>query len=114
MANEIGRLAQGVRVEIEGTNAIEFIHNSEVPKHKKVTYSQIVADVKPSKDEKHWVLIKVGRDRSKYEDDLYTPTVDIKIAKLLFNSAISTRNARFATDNIKNFYLATPLDDPST
>ena len=50
MSNEIGRLAQGVRVEIEGTNAIEFIHSSEVPKHKKVTYSQIVADVKPSKD----------------------------------------------------------------
>jgi hypothetical protein len=31
-------------------------------------------------------------------------------AKLLFNSVISTPNARFMTADIKDFYLCTPMD----
>ena len=31
------------------------------------------------------------------------------LAKILFNSVISTKNARFMTGDIKNFYLNTPL-----
>eukprot|EP00957_Ditylum_brightwellii_P124950 9525310-Ditylum_brightwellii.AAC.1 len=32
------------------------------------------------------------------------------MAKRLFNSILSAKNAKFATINIKNFYLNTPMD----
>ena len=31
------------------------------------------------------------------------------VAKILFNSVVSTRNAKFMTMDISNFYLMTPL-----
>ena len=34
------------------------------------------------------------------------------VAKLLFNSVISTKGARFMTMDISNFYLMTPLSRP--
>ena len=34
------------------------------------------------------------------------------IAKILFNSVVSTRNAKFMTMDISNFYLMTPLNRP--
>jgi hypothetical protein len=34
------------------------------------------------------------------------------VAKLLFNSTISTREARFMTMDISNFYLNSPLPRP--
>ena len=40
------------------------------------------------------------------------PTADILVAKILFNSVVSTRNAKFMTMDISNFYLMTPLKRP--
>ena len=34
------------------------------------------------------------------------------VAKILFNSAISTKGARFVTIDISKFYLMTPLKRP--
>ena len=34
------------------------------------------------------------------------------VAKLLFNSVVSTRNTKFMTMDISNFYLMTPLERP--
>ena len=34
------------------------------------------------------------------------------VAKLLFNSMVSTKNAKFMTMDIANFYLMTPLTRP--
>ena len=34
------------------------------------------------------------------------------VAKLLFNSVISTKGAKFMTMDISNFYLMTPLSRP--
>lgn len=39
-----------------------------------------------------------------------TPTADLLMSKLLFNSVISSEGARFMTAGIKNFNLCTPLD----
>ena len=38
--------------------------------------------------------------------------VDLTMAKLLFNSVISTPGARFLTMDMKNFYLNTPMEQP--
>ena len=91
LANEFGRLAQGVSKRIEGTNTMYFIPKEEVPfKTKKVTYPKIVCDIRPSKVETHCTRITVGRNLLDYAGTLTTPTATIKTAKCLFNSVVST------------------------
>ena len=51
----------------------------------------------------------VGGDSINYPDDCGTPTADLLTVKLLLNSVISTKNAKFMTLDIKNFYLNTPM-----
>eukprot|EP00804_Cyclotella_cryptica_P016613 CCRYP_001939-RA/>CCRYP_001939-RA protein AED:0.44 eAED:0.49 QI:0/0/0/1/0/0/3/0/188 len=41
-----------------------------------------------------------------------TPTVDMITVKILINSVILTRNAKFMTIDIKDFYLNTPMERP--
>ena len=51
--NEIGRLAQGMKGRVEGTNTMFFINKHEVPQErfKDCTYGRIVYDYKERKDE---------------------------------------------------------------
>ncbi len=51
----------------------------------------------------------VGDDRINYPGKVATPTAEMLVAKMLFNSVISTKGARFMTMDISNFYLMTPL-----
>jgi hypothetical protein len=54
----------------------------------------------------------VGGDRINYPGEVATPTAEMLVAKMLFNSVFSTTNARFMTMDISNFYLMTPLHRP--
>jgi hypothetical protein len=54
----------------------------------------------------------VGGDRVNYPGAVATPTAEMLVAKMLFNSVISTKGARFMTMDISNFYLMTPLHRP--
>ncbi len=45
-----------------------------------------------------------------YPFELTTCTADMVSPKILWNSVISTKDARFAAADIKNMYLETPLD----
>ena len=51
----------------------------------------------------------VGGNRINYPGDVGTPTADMLLAKIIFNSVISTKGAKFMTADISNFYLNTPL-----
>ncbi len=44
-----------------------------------------------------------------YLDDCGTPTADLLTVKLLFNSVVSTNNAKFMTHDIKDSYLMMPM-----
>ena len=68
--------------------------------------------VRPEKKEKNRTRFTVGGDRINYPGEVATPTADMLVAKLLFNSVVSTKGARFMTMDISNFYLMTPLDIP--
>ena len=107
-ANELGRLAQGIR-DIAGTDTINFIPFSEVPKGEAVTYGRIVCMFRPQKDEPNRTRLTVGGNLLVALYDISTPTADLTTAKLLFNSVISTPGARFVTLDLRNFYLKTPL-----
>ncbi len=113
-ANEFGRLAQGVGDRIKGTNTIQFIHQSEVPPERMqdVTYGQFVCTIRPEKDEQNRTRLVVGGDRVNYPGEVATPTAEMLVAKILFNSVISTPGARFMTMDVGNFYLNTPLPRP--
>jgi hypothetical protein len=45
----------------------------------------------------------MGGDRIKYPGAVATPTADMLVAKLLFNSVLSTKEARFMTIDISDF-----------
>ena len=114
-ANEFGRLANGIGGRIKNpTKTIEFIFQHEVPteRMKDITYGQFVFTVRPEKAEPNWTRFTVKGDRINYPGAVATPTAEMLVAKLLFNSVISTKDARFMTMDISNFYLMTPLHRP--
>ena len=113
LANEFGRLAQGVGNRIEGTNTIHFILKSEVPfGTNKVTFPRIVCDIRPSKSETHRTRITVCGNLLPFAGILTTPTATVTTAKCLFNSVISTPGAKCMTADVKKIYLNNDLPDP--
>jgi len=51
----------------------------------------------------------VGGDRVQYDGNVSTKTADLTTAKLLFNSVVSTPNAKCMMGNLKDFYLGIPM-----
>ena len=94
-ANEIGRLAHGFGTRIvSGTNTIFFIPEDKVPAGRTVTYGRIVAKIRPQKAETHRTRLNVGGSLIHFPGDVTTPTADLLTAKLVFNSVLSTKNAK--------------------
>ena len=83
-ANEFGRLANGVVVRLKGTNTIKFIRMQDVKRFrmKDVTCGQLLCLVRPEKAE-----------TINYPGEVGTPTAEMLVANILFNSVISTKNA---------------------
>jgi hypothetical protein len=109
-ANEIGRLAQGLKSGVKGTNTIRFIRRTDVPPGRKATYGSFVVDIKTHKEENERKRLTVGGDQLEYQGDKFTRTACLTTSKVLFNSTISTPGAKFLVIDIKNFYLNTPLE----
>ncbi len=94
------------------TKTIAFIAKQDIPQARcrDITYGWIVCNYRPEKKDLHRTRITMGGNLINYPNDCGTPTADILTVKLLFNSIISTPNAKFMTINIKDFYLMTPMD----
>ena len=113
VSNEIGRLAQGIR-NVAGNDAMVFIHKHEVPHNKKVTYANMVCDVRPKKDDVYRTRLTVGGDKLDYDGDASSPAASLIETKLLINSVISVakNGARFFTFDIKDQFLQSMLPEP--
>ena len=110
LANDLGRLAQGVGTRMKkGTNTIFFVKQSAVPSDRRVSYVRLVASMRPNKAEIHRVRVTAGGDRLPYPGVTSTDTASLTTTKCLLNSVISTPNAKFMTADIKDFYYGTPL-----
>ena len=48
LANEFGRLAQGIR-DIKGSNCIRFVHKHQIPKGRNITFTRLMVDERPGK-----------------------------------------------------------------
>jgi hypothetical protein len=115
MANDLGRLAQGVGKSrpaddrIKGKDTIFFIRPHDVPVGRKVAYCKQEASLRPTKAETHRVRNCAGGDRLDFPGPTATQCASLTTTKILLNSTISTPNARFGTFDIKNFYYGTPM-----
>ena len=110
LANNLGRLAQGVGTRMPiGTNRVFFIPRSAVPAGRTVAYSRLVASIRPHKTETHRVRVTVGGNRLGFPGDTTTNCASLTTTKCLLNITISTPGARFITLDIKNFYYNTPM-----
>ena len=113
LANDSGRLAQGVKNRMQtGNSTIFFIHPSEIPAHKKVTFIRLVVDIRPLKDEKYRVRITVGGDKLDFCGDASSVAASLATVKLLLNSVVSTKDANFTIADIKDCFNASFLPDP--
>ena len=113
-ADEFGRLAQGIGGRIKGTDTIRFIHKHEIPadRFKDVTYIKFVCTIRTEKKDPYRTRATMGGNLINYPEDVGTPTANLLLIKIFFNSVISTPGAKFATADISNFYLMTPLKRP--
>jgi hypothetical protein len=115
MANNLGRLAQGVgqrqppNQRIAGTNTIFFIPKCDVSFGRQVTYCQQEASLRPTKAESHRVRNFAVWDCLDFPGPTATQTASLVTTKLLLNSTLSTPNARFSAFDNKNFYYDTPM-----
>ena len=75
-----------------------------------VTYGRIVAEIKPQKAETHCTRITVGGNLINSPGDVTTPTTDLITSNIIFNSVLSTKNAKFMCADIANLYINNPID----
>ena len=88
---------------------MHFIHARDKPRGSKTTYLNIMANIRPQKEDPYCIRFTVGGDRLDYPGPTATETAEIQTANLLFNSTISTKGGRFMCIDLKDFYLGTPM-----
>eukprot|EP00804_Cyclotella_cryptica_P018739 CCRYP_007223-RA/>CCRYP_007223-RA protein AED:0.40 eAED:0.40 QI:0/0/0/1/0/0/2/0/269 len=72
----------------------------------------MICELRPQKADPYCTQITLGGDRIRYPGDCGTKTGSLETIKLLLNSVLSTSTARFASFDISNFFLGSPLDRP--
>ncbi len=120
-ANELGHLCQGIgsgatpdSKRVAGTNTFFIINYHDIPAHKRkeIFHTMVVCEVCPDKDDPDRTRITIGGNRICFPGDVGTNTASLELFKLLFNSVLSCKGARFSTIDLKNFYLNMPMPDP--
>ena len=106
----MGHLSQGYK-SIKGQNTIFFIDKAKVPKGKRVTYARIVCTIRPQKAETHRVRLTAGGNLVSHNSITSIPTAAITTIKAYWNSVISSPGSKYATIDIKHFYLNSKLED---
>jgi hypothetical protein len=109
---ELRCLAQGMPGVSKGTNTIIFIHHENIPHNCKrdVRYVCVCVNYCQEKEDPNRTQVTVGGNLLHYPGDCSTPTVDMITVKLHLNSVISTKNTRYCTIDLKDFYLNTLMD----
>jgi len=109
-AKEMGRLAQGFK-DVKGSNTIFFIPRNKIPKNKKPVYMKINCNYRLEKQDPYRIRITVGGNQIIFKEDKSSPTCDIVTIKMHWNSVNSTPNAKYATLDVKDFYLQNDLEE---
>ena len=121
-SNELGRLLQGIgegdqgqgNQRVDGTDTFRVIKYEDIPpeRRKEICFTSTVCKVRPEKNDPNRTRITIAGTRIIPQGDVGTPTGSLELAKLVINSVLSRKGAKFACFDIENFYLGTPLDRP--
>ncbi len=120
-ANELDRLCQGIgsgstpsSQRIAGTNTFFIINYQNIPLHKRkeICHTMVVCKVRPEKDDPDRTRITISGNRICFPGDVGTNTASLELVKLLLNSILSRKGARFSTIDLKKIYLDTLMPDP--
>ena len=106
MCYELGRLSQGFGGRKDGTNTCFFMTHDEIrriPKDRTVTYARIVVDFRDQKADPYRVRVTAGGNLITFPGELTKRTADITTSKLLWNSVISTKDAKYMCADCANF-----------
>ena len=103
--NELGRLCQGIGQgskrpkpqRVEGTDTLRLIKFEGIPqdRRKQICHSMVVCKVKPHKEYPNRTCITVTGSQICYPRDVGTPTGSLDLVKIIINSVLLRRNARF-------------------
>ena len=101
---EIRRLATS-------TETIFFVKNEDISNDRKgdKTYARIVSVYRYGKKDKYRTRVTMEGNLVNFPGGCGMPTSDLLTVKLLLNSIISTKNVKFMSLDIKDFYLMTPM-----
>ena len=119
-SNELGRLCQDIGVDpynpskqrVKGTNTFHVICYDKIPleRQKGIAFSKVVCTFRPEKSDPNRTRITILGQNIKWPGDVGTKTASLDLLKLLLNIVLSYKESKFATFDIKNFYLQTLLD----
>ncbi len=87
-------------------NEIRKVHAAK----QKFTYAKIVVDYCTQKEDPHCIRITAGGDLKQYKGDISTCTADLTTSMLLWNSVLSTRDAKYMCLDIKKKNLTAMLE----
>ena len=89
---------------------IKLIHRAAVPSDKKAAYynPQVRTKIKDGALQ-YRVRGTIGGNQIQYAGDTAAHTASMQLIKILLNSVVSSKGAKFMTADIKDFYLGTPL-----
>ena len=118
--NELGRLFQGIvrgdkgpkKQRVAGTETFQFIGYEDIPRYfcMEVCHTKVVCEVCPPKEDPDRKSIMIGGNRIIYPWEFGTSTMSLELVKLILNSVISRPVGGFACFDVKNFYLAPPME----
>ena len=104
-ANELGRICQVVgkgskctkNQHVEGKNTFCIIRFEDIPRdrRKEIFHSMVVLEIRPQQEYPNRTRITVAGSRICYPGDIGTPTGSLDLVKLIINSVLYRRNARF-------------------
>ena len=117
----MGRLCQGVGTGkngkgkiIEGTNTFFTIKFEDIPKDRlnEICYTSVVCEVRPGKKDPNRTRITICGTNVCYPGDVGTNMASLELFKLMINSMLSRKGAKYVCFDIENFYLSTHLGRP--
>jgi len=93
------------------TDTIRVINKNNIPSNRTVAYYNPQVKLKTDSYGRQIFRIRgtIGGDKIDYPGLVTANTADLKTIKLLINSTISSKDAKFMTLDIKDFYLGTIL-----
>ena len=120
-SNEMGRLRQGVGTStngkgerIEGKNTFFAIQFEKIPKDRlnEICYTSVACEVRPGEKYPNRTRITICGTNVCYPGDVGTNTASSELFKLMINSVLSRKVAKYVCFDIENFYLSNPLGRP--